>query len=125
MISITSSGNFNNTEKFLKDLKTKSYKNILGKYAQQGVQALASATPKDTGETAASWGYEIEEGPNSITITWTNDHIEKGVNIAVILQYGHGTRRGGYVRGRDYINPAMRPIFDTIANAAWKEVSKA
>lgn len=125
MVTLTSRGNFNKTEKFLQIMVSGKYKSILGKYAQQGVQALSSATPKDTGETAGSWDYRIEQRSNGIAIVWTNSHIEKGVNIAVILQYGHGTRNGGYVAGRDYINPAMRPVFDKIADAAWKEVAKA
>lgn len=125
MISFESKGNFNKTEQFLKNIVGKKYTNILRKYAEQGVHALASATPKDTGETAASWSYEIVQEGNSLCIYWTNSHLEKGVNIAVILQYGHGTRTGGYVQGRDYINPAMRPTFDNLANAAWKEVNNA
>lgn len=98
--------------------------NILDKYGKQGVSALSSATPVDSGLTANSWRYEIETKGDQTTIYWSNSNINKGVNIAVILQYGHGTRNGGYVVGRDYINPAMRPIFDSIANEAWKEVAK-
>lgn len=97
--------------------------NILHKYGQLGVQALSLATPLDSGETATSWNYEIEQDGDTITLAWNNTHVNHGVNIAVILQYGHGTGTGGYVVGRDYINPALRPIFDDIADAVWKEVS--
>lgn len=95
----------------------------LEKYAREGVTALASATPVDSGETAASWDYEIQKGNGKVSIYWTNSNINDGVPIAVILQYGHGTNGGGYVQGRDYINPAIRPIFDKIAENAWKEVT--
>jgi hypothetical protein len=123
MISIGSKGDFKNLEKLLKKSLGRNYLDVLEKYAKEGVAALASATPKDTGETAGSWGYEIVEENGKVSIHWNNSHIEKGVNIAVILQYGHGTRNGGYVQGRDYINPALRPVFDQLANAAWKEVT--
>jgi hypothetical protein len=123
MISLRSKGNFKNLEKFLKKSLGRDYLNVLEKYAKEGVAALASATPKDTGETAGSWGYKIVEKNGNISIYWENSHIEKGVNIAVILQYGHGTKNGGYVQGRDYINPALRPVFDQLAKAAWKEVT--
>ena len=95
---------------------------ILSKYGQIGVGALASATPLDSGKTAASWGYEISMSGNSATITWINSNQNQGVNIAVILQYGHGTGTGGYVAGRDYINPAMRPVFDKITEDVWREI---
>ena len=95
----------------------------LEKYAREGVTALASATPVDSGTTAASWGYEIQKRHGKVSIYWTNSNINNGVPIAVILQYGHGTNNGGYVQGRDYINPAIRPIFDKIADNAWKEVT--
>lgn len=95
----------------------------LEKYAQEGVAALSSATPVDSGLTAASWDYEIVKKKGAISIYWTNSNINAGVPIAVILQYGHGTNNGGYVQGRDYINPAIRPIFDKIAENAWKEVT--
>ena len=96
---------------------------VLNKYAQIGVDALSAATPKDSGETASAWGYEIERDATGYSIHWTNDNINKGVNIAVILQYGHGTGTGGYVQATDYINPAMAPIFEQIANDAWNEVT--
>lgn len=120
---VNTKGNFNKTEKFLKKSFGKNYLDVLEKYAKQGVEALSHATPIETGETAISWGYKIVKKDSSISIIWTNSHIEDGVNIAVILQYGHATRNGGYVSGRDYINPALRPIFDAMAKAAWKEVT--
>lgn len=122
-ISFRNKGDFGKTEKFLKKSLGKNYLTVLDKYAKQGVAALSSATPIDSGETATSWDYEIIQNESSLSIIWKNYHIEKGVNIAVILQYGHGTRNGGYVEGQDYINPALRPIFDSLADAAWKEVT--
>lgn len=116
-------GNFHKTEKFLKKSFGKDYLPILEKYANQGVDALAAATPVDTGLTASLWGYRIIEEDGKISIIWENYNVQKGINIAVILQYGHGTRNGGYVVGRDYINPALRPIFDKMAEAVWKEVT--
>ena len=112
-----------NTEKFLEDLKKIHIRDILSKYGDIGVTVLSAATPKDSGKTAASWGYEIEDHGDSWSVYWTNDNINKGVNIAMILQYGHGTGTGGYVAGRDYINPAIAPVFDQIADDAWKEVT--
>jgi hypothetical protein len=96
----------------------------LDKYGREGVAALASATPVDTGQTANSWYYEVVIKNGSATISFHNSNIQNGVPIAIILQYGHGTRNGGWVQGRDYINPAIQPIFDKIANQAWKEVTK-
>jgi hypothetical protein len=94
----------------------------LDKFAREGVTALASATPVESGLTSASWNYQIQRSKGSTTITWTNSHVVDGVPIAIILQYGHGTGTGGYVAGRDYINPAMKPIFDRIADSVWKVV---
>lgn len=125
MISFKHRGNFKKIEKFLNAMKGMSYLNFLDKYGQLGVEALSKATPVDTGKTASSWTYEIERTSEKTTITWLNTNINDGVNIAVILQYGHGTGNGGYVQGRDYINPAIRPIFDGIAERAWKEVTSA
>lgn len=125
MITLSSSGNFDRTFRFLKKMQNLKIQNILEKYAQQGVQALSQATPLDTGRTASSWSYEIEVGNETATIHWMNSNVNKGVNIAVILQFGHGTGTGGYVQGRDYINPAMRPIFDRIAEEVWREVVNA
>lgn len=116
-------GNFNNTERFFKRARKMDFFRNLEKYAQEGVAALSSATPVDSGLTAASWDYEIVKKKGSISIYWTNSNINAGVPIAVILQYGHGTNNGGYVQGRDYINPAIRPVFDKIADNAWKEVT--
>lgn len=123
MIEYEVRGEWSATERFLKRAASGEHMKILNKFGSQGVAALASATPKDSGETANSWDYNVELGSSVATITWTNSHINNGVNIAVILQYGHGTGTGGYVAGRDYINPAMRPIFDRIADEAAKAVS--
>lgn len=123
MIKIKQSGNFNNTERFFKRAQKMDFFRNLEKYAREGVTALASATPVDSGTTAASWGYEIQKRQGKVSIYWTNSNINNGVPIAVILQYGHGTNNGGYVQGRDYINPAIRPIFDKIAENAWKEAT--
>lgn len=125
MITFSSQGDFSRTFKFLNKMKTFRIENILKKYAEQGVSALQAATPKDSGLTASSWSYSIQAGRESATIYWSNSNVNKGVNIAVILQYGHGTGTGGYVQGRDYINPAMRPVFDKIAEEAWREVVNA
>ena len=122
MVIVKQKGDFSKTEKFLSSISKKLYYRNLQKYAEQGVAALASATPIDSGTTANSWDYEIRQTKNSVSIYWTNSNVNKGVPIAVIIQYGHGTRNGGYVQGRDYINPAMRPIFDKIAENVWKEV---
>ena len=122
MVIVKQKGDFSKTEKFLNIISKKLYYRNLQKYAEQGVAALASATPIDSGTTANSWNYEIRQTKNSVSIYWTNSNVNKGVPIAVIIQYGHGTRNGGYVQGRDYINPAMRPIFDKIAENVWKEV---
>jgi hypothetical protein len=124
MIRIKVRGDLKKTKKFLKDASRFSPEQLLSKYGQQGVDALASATPVDTGLTAASWGYEVIKTSNGYNLVWTNSNRVRGVMIAIILQYGHGTRNGGYVQGRDYINPAIRPIFDSIAEEAWKEVTK-
>lgn len=125
MISIKQKGNFNKTEKFLKKSFGRDYIGVLEKYAQKGVAALSAATPVDSGVTATSWSYEIIQKGDTISICWSNSNVHNGVNIALILQYGHGTRNGGYVSGRDYINPALRPIFDKMADAAWKEVTNS
>lgn len=122
MFKITSKGDFSKTFKFLNKIESFSIMNALEKYAQEGVAALSSATPVDSGATANSWGYEIVSSGDRHTIYWTNSNENGGVLIAIILQYGHGTGTGGYVEGRDYINPAMRPIFDKIAEEAWREV---
>lgn len=123
MIRFTHKGNFAKTTRYFEKLKQTARISILDKYAQKGVAALASATPVDTGLTANSWYYEIKRDKNSATITFNNSNIQNGVPIAIILQYGHGTGTGGWVQGRDYINPAIQPIFDQIVNDAWKEVT--
>lgn len=124
MISVRHRGSFSNLEKFLKNAKKGARAVDLNTYGQEGVAALMSATPIDSGKTAASWYYEIREEKNSTVISFCNSNIQNGVPIAVILQYGHGTGTGGWVQGRDYINPAIQPIFDEIANRAWREVTK-
>ena len=121
-ISFTSKGDFSKTIKFLNKVKNVKISNILSKYGKIGVTALSQATPKDSGVTSRSWNYKIEVNNDNASIVWYNTNVVKGVNIAVILQYGHGTRNGGWVEGRDYINPAMKPIFDKIADQVWKEV---
>lgn len=122
MISIKSKGSFNKTTKFLHNILRIDYKLILAKYGKKGVKALSDATPIDSGVTADSWKYDIEETASGLSIVWSNENLNDGVNIAILLQYGHGTRNGGYVVGRDYINPAIQPIFDEMANAVWKEL---
>ena len=121
-ISFSSKGDFSKTIKFLNKMKNVKISNILSKYGEIGVNALSQATPKDSGVTSRSWNYKIEVNNDNASIVWYNTNVVKGVNIAVILQYGHGTRNGGWVEGRDYINPAMKPIFDKIADQVWKEV---
>lgn len=121
---ITIQGDHEATNRLLKKLKEFQIRRVLEKYGQKGVSALASATPVRTGTTSRSWMYRIESNGDSHTIYWTNTNENRGVNIALILQYGHGTGRGGYVSGRDYINPAIQPIFDAIVEEAWKELSK-
>jgi hypothetical protein len=123
MIKATSPGDFGKTTKYLEYLKSGDIFNGLDVYGRRGVDALASATPRDTGETAQSWGYQIGHTKNKVSISWFNTHREHGVNIAVIIQYGHGTGTGGYVQGIEYINPAIRPIFDAILEDVWKQVT--
>ena len=124
-IQITSKGDFKKTEKFFMWLtKGKAYRNILEKYGRIGVEALEQYTPKDTGKTSKSWYYEIIESRNELDIVWKNSNINKYVNIALILQYGHGTRNGGWVEGIDYINPALRSVFSALADEVWEVVTK-
>lgn len=123
MIVLKNKGDFSKTTNFLKRITKLDYKSILSKYGKMGVDALAKATPIDTGLTASSWSYEIVEDDGGATIYWKNSNVVKGVSIAVILQYGHGTGTGGYVEGIDYINPPLRSIFEGIADDAWKEVT--
>lgn len=125
MISVTSTGSFDKTVSFLERLQAQKIFANLERYGRMGVQALSRATPKETGETASEWGFEITRTATNCTISWNNTSADDEVNVAVILQYGHGTGTGGYVRGRDYINPAMRPIFDQILENVWREVTNA
>lgn len=124
MVTFRHKGDFSKTIRFMENAKKAVRLADLNKYGREGVAALASATPVDTGLTASSWYYEIVIKDGSATITFNNTNIQNGVPIAIILQYGHGTRNGGWVQGRDYINPAIQPVFDKIANQAWKEVTK-
>ena len=124
MISFRPKGDFSKLNRYFERVKEAARVSVLDKYGQAGVAALSSATPVDSGETASSWFYEIEHTSTSATITFCNSHINKGVPIAIILQYGHGTGTGGWVEGRDYINPAIQPVFDKITSEAWEEVTK-
>lgn len=124
MITFRQKGDFSKLTRYLERVKEAVRLSDLDKYGREGVAALASATPVDSGLTAQSWRYEITHRNGSTTITFYNSNVQNGVPIAIILQYGHGTRNGGWVQGRDYINPAIQPIFDKIANDAWREVTK-
>ena len=123
MITFNQKGDFSNIEKSLSKMKQGARQEILDKYGRIGVDALSAATPVASGLTAASWYYEIQNGSSGSSITFLNSNLNKGVNIALILQYGHGTGTGGWVQGRDYINPAIKPVFDQLADEVWKEVS--
>lgn len=125
MVSVQSSGSWEDTIKFLNTMKAGDIFKTLDRYGTQGVDLLSSATPVETRETASSWGYQIGHTKGVYSISWFNTHREDGVNIAVILQYGHGTGTGGYVQGRDYINPAVRPLFDKMVENIWREVTNA
>lgn len=125
MITLKSSGSFKRSDSFLTKLMQLDISSTLNRYGREGVTALSSATPVDSGVTAASWGYKVTKESNGWSITWTNSHVESGAPIAIMLQYGHGTGTGGYVQGQDYINPAIKPIFDRIARDIWKVVSTA
>ena len=122
MITIKSKGNFKKTDSLLAKILKRDYVTVLTKYGQLGVEALRNATPVDTGLTANSWSYEIVEDSSGIKIYWKNSNIVKGVPIAVILQYGHATNNGGHVEGVDYINPAIKPLFEDLASRVWEEV---
>lgn len=123
MITFKHHGSFQSTERFLNASKNRNYKFTIEKYAREGVQALASNTPKDSGLTSEKWGYEIVTSGSGFRIFWTNTNIVDGLPVVILLQYGHGTRSGSFVEGRDFINPAIRPIFDRIAENLWKEVT--
>ena len=125
MITFESSGSFVNVDRFLERMAKEEILSDLNQYAELGVSALASATPSKSGATANAWSCEVTSKRNNYTITWSNSNMNDGVNVAVILQYGHSTGTGGYVQGRDYINPAIQPIFDKIADEVWKVVTSA
>lgn len=122
MITINHYGDFKKLTNFLEKMKRMFDVSMLDKYGREGVAALSAATPVDSGKTASSWTYEIKDIKDGVSLTFNNTNIQNGVSIAIILQYGHGTRNGGWVEGRDYINPAIQPVFDELANEAWKEV---
>lgn len=124
MIKFRHRGDFSKLTRYFEKLRNAVKLGILDKYGREGVAALASATPVDSGETANSWYYEVEHKNGSASIVFKNSHINEGVPIAIILQYGHGTGTGGWVAGRDYINPAIQPVFDKILNDVWREVTK-
>lgn len=124
MITFRQKGDFSKLTRFLEKAKEAVRLGDLDKYGREGVAALASATPVDTGLTANSWYYKIEHNDGTATISFFNSNVQNGVPIAIILQYGHGTGTGGWVQGRDYINPAIQPIFDKIVTEAWREVTK-
>lgn len=124
MIRFRQKGDFEKSIRYLKRAKEAAGLSILDKYGREGVEALSSATPVDTGLTAKSWYYKIEKQDGSVSISFYNSNVQNGVLIAILLQYGHGTRNGGWVEGRDYINPSIQPIFDKIADAAWREVTR-
>lgn len=124
MISFKHKGDFSKTYKFLGNAKRAASLKGLEKYGREGVAALASATPRDTGLTANSWYYKLESKNGRVELSFNNSNIQNGVPIAIIVQLGHGTGTGGWVQGRDYINPAIQPIFDRIANDVWREVTK-
>lgn len=123
MIEIKQKGDFSKADALLASMLDSPIFKRLESYAQRGLDALILATPLDSGITAASWSYRIERAKGYYAIVWTNDHAPNGFPVAIMLQYGHGTGTGGYVQGQDYINPSIRPIFDSIADSLWKEVS--
>ena len=124
MITIESQGEWKMTRNWFDKMTKLDLALIMNQFGKEGVSALAAATPSKSGLTSKSWDYEVTRKGNNWKITWSNSNVNKGANIAVLIQYGHGTRNGGYVVGRDYINPAIRPVFDKIAKQAWKEVTR-
>lgn len=124
MIYFSAKGDFKNTDRFLRRLSKKDYTQVLELYGAAGVEQLTSATPVQTGKTALSWSYEVRSENGQPVVSWNNSNVNNGVNVAVILDKGHGTGWGGYVAGRDYIKPAIEPIFDAMADGVWKEVTK-
>lgn len=127
MFRVTSKGDFSKTSSFLKKMSEngRAIMQVLERNGQAGVVALEKATPVESALTANSWGYEVEKTRSGYSITWTNTNLVDGVPVAILLQYGHGTGTGGYVQGQDFINPALKPIFDKIANEVWKAVTSA
>lgn len=123
MITFKQHGSFKNTERYLKKLTTLEFNSIMVKFGTEGVNALRTATPKDTGETANSWSFDVFKSRGGFRIAWSNSHINEGIPVAILIQYGHGTRNGSFVQGIDFINPAMKPIFERIAENIWKEVT--
>lgn len=124
MLKIKTTGSFDRTKKFLDYVKRNAMFDALEEYGRRGVSALASATPVETGRTASSWTYEVTRKNGAYSIEWKNTNVVNGTNIAIILQYGHGTGTGGWVQGRDYINPAIQPVMDKIANEVWEKVKR-
>lgn len=124
MVNFRHQGDFSEVTRYFAKVQKPIPDSILNKYGERGVAALASTTPVDTGKTAGSWSYKVERGNGTLSLSFHNSNIQNGVPIAIILYYGHGTRTGGWVQGRDYINPALQPIFDALANEAWREVTK-
>lgn len=124
MIKFRHKGDFAKTTRYFERAKKGAHLRVLERYGREGVAALSSATPVDTGRTANSWSYKITYSNGKATISFHNSNIQNGIPIAIVLQYGHGTGTGGWVHGRDYINPAIQPVFDKIANDAWREVTK-
>lgn len=123
MIIIKHQGNFDKTYKFLTNIRKRQYYKILSEYGRKGVKSLEAATPVDTGLTASSWGYEVKVKNTGATITWTNSNVNKGVPIALVIQYGHMLPQGVWIEGVDYINPALKPIFNEMADKVWKEIT--
>lgn len=125
LISFTQRGDFKKTENFLNSSKKLDVKKILERYGSEGVAALSKATPKDSGNTSGSWDYKVDDADGSYRISFINTNkTSSGTPVVILIQYGHGTRNGGYVQGRDFINPAIRPIFDKIVEEVWQEVKK-
>lgn len=124
MISVRQTGNFDNLERFLKRDRDAEIKKVMERYGETGIASLAAATPVKSGETASSWYYKISGSDGAYTISWHNSHMAGNVPLAILIQYGHATGNGGYVQGRDFINPAIRPILDEIARDSWREITK-
>ena len=122
MINLKSKGDWIKTFNYLRKASKLNLSSLLERYAEKGVEALSQSTPIDTGLAASSWSYTIDQGKDGSKITWINNDIEGGCNVAILIQYGHGVRGGGYVQGRDFINPAMQPVFDSMVEELWKEI---